>query len=280
MNDSVKQAIQLWCGHFANEFKLKTDETMAFGSFKQKAFFDSAGGDRWIEQKFSPESGTAWLYVPENTWELLSAPFCDGESDQVAMNEIQHAILGAVARSFSAFARDLSTDAAGEIKALSPEVRASPPPEVEGIAVKLETSSASYSIGFVFDQEWKALVSQLESRLTPASRKVPLSASRLDLLLEVELPITVLIGSTQMPLRDVLNLTTGSIVELDRLITDPVDLYVNRRLIARGEVVVIEGNYGVRILEVVSRYERLALRDAGQSVVGPHVLRGEATVGQ
>jgi flagellar motor switch protein FliN len=79
-------------------------------------------------------------------------------------------------------------------------------------------------------------------------------------ILDVELPITVSIGSTQLPLREILKLTTGSIVELDRLITDPVDILVNKCVIARGEVVVIEGNYGVRILQVVSRSERLALR--------------------
>ena len=79
-------------------------------------------------------------------------------------------------------------------------------------------------------------------------------------ILDVELPITVSIGSTQLPLREILKLTTGSIVELDRLITDPVDILVNKCIIARGEVVVIEGNYGVRILQVVSRSERLALR--------------------
>jgi flagellar motor switch protein FliN/FliY len=79
-------------------------------------------------------------------------------------------------------------------------------------------------------------------------------------ILDVELPIAVSIGSTQLPLREILKLTTGSIVELDRLITDPVDILVNKCIIARGEVVVIEGNYGVRILQVVSRSERLALR--------------------
>jgi flagellar motor switch protein FliN len=82
----------------------------------------------------------------------------------------------------------------------------------------------------------------------------------MDMVLDVELPITVSIGSAQLPLRDVVKLTTGSIVELDRLVSDPVDILVNNRVIARGEVVIIEGNYGVRILQVVSRSERLALR--------------------
>jgi flagellar motor switch protein FliN/FliY len=58
-------------------------------------------------------------------------------------------------------------------------------------------------------------------------------------------------------MRDVLKLSTGSIVELDRGVNEPVEVMVNRCLIARGEVVVVEGNYGVRIQEIASRQERL-----------------------
>lgn len=78
-----------------------------------------------------------------------------------------------------------------------------------------------------------------------------------DLLLDVELPVCVSFGHAQVPLKDVLKLTTGSIVELDRAIVEPVDVVVNNRVIARGEVVVVEGNFGVRIQKVVSRNERL-----------------------
>jgi flagellar motor switch protein FliN/FliY len=78
-----------------------------------------------------------------------------------------------------------------------------------------------------------------------------------DLLLEVELPVSVSFGRAQVALKDVLKLSTGSIVELNRSIVEPVEIIVNNCVIARGEVVVIEGNFGVRIQEVVSRQERL-----------------------
>ena len=78
-----------------------------------------------------------------------------------------------------------------------------------------------------------------------------------DLLLEVELPVSVSFGRAQLPLRDVLKLNSGSIVELNRTILEPVEIIVNNCVIARGEVVVVEGNYGVRIQEVISREERL-----------------------
>jgi flagellar motor switch protein FliN/FliY len=86
----------------------------------------------------------------------------------------------------------------------------------------------------------------------------PLEKSRtFDLLMEVELPVSVSFGRAQLPLRDVLKLTSGSIVELNRTITDLVEIIVNNCVIARGEVVVVEGNYGVRIKQVISREERL-----------------------
>jgi flagellar motor switch protein FliN/FliY len=79
----------------------------------------------------------------------------------------------------------------------------------------------------------------------------------LALLLEVELPVSVSFGRAQLPLRDVLKLSSGSIVELNRSVTEPVEVIVNNCVIARGEVVVIEGNYGVRINQIISREERL-----------------------
>lgn len=71
-------------------------------------------------------------------------------------------------------------------------------------------------------------------------------------ILDLELPVRVSFGKAQVSLKDVLKLTTGSIVELDRSIHDPVEIIVNDRVVGRGEVVVIEGNYGVRIQEIVS----------------------------
>ena len=92
---------------------------------------------------------------------------------------------------------------------------------------------------------------------TPASRGPVDESQTFDLLLDVELPVSVSFGHAYVPLKDVLKLTTGSIVELSRAIVEPVDIVVNNCVIAKGEVVVVEGNFGVRIQHVVSRTERL-----------------------
>ena len=83
------------------------------------------------------------------------------------------------------------------------------------------------------------------------------SSKTFPLLLDVEMPVSVSFGRAQVPLKDVLKLTTGSIVELNRTLAEPVEVIVNNCVIARGEVVVVEGNFGVRIHHVVSRQERL-----------------------
>ena len=85
----------------------------------------------------------------------------------------------------------------------------------------------------------------------------PPPSKTFSLLMEVELPVSVSFGHVQLPLRDVLKLTAGSIIELNRTVDEPVEVIVNNCVVARGEVVVVEGNYGVRIHHIVSRQERL-----------------------
>jgi len=79
----------------------------------------------------------------------------------------------------------------------------------------------------------------------------------LELLLDVDLPVSVSFGRTRIPVKDILKLTTGSIVELNRSVSEPVEVIVNNCTVARGEVVVVEGNYGVRIHQIISRQDRL-----------------------
>jgi flagellar motor switch protein FliN len=89
--------------------------------------------------------------------------------------------------------------------------------------------------------------------------------SNLSLLFDVELPLTVSFGHTFMPLRDVLRLGTGSVIELDCAMDEPVSVMVNNRVIARGSAVVIDGSYGVRIDEVISRQDRIVLENTPES---------------
>ena len=85
------------------------------------------------------------------------------------------------------------------------------------------------------------------------------ATSSIDLLKDVELDVKIELGRAEMTVEDILRLTNGSVVELDRLAGDPVDILVNERLVARGEVIVVNENFCVRVNEIVSgATERLA----------------------
>lgn len=88
-------------------------------------------------------------------------------------------------------------------------------------------------------------------------RSEPQKQGNLELLFDVTLPLVVELGRTRLSVREILDLGPGSIIELDKLAGEPVDLYVNDVLFARGEVVVIEENFGIRITEIVSPEERM-----------------------
>ncbi len=78
-----------------------------------------------------------------------------------------------------------------------------------------------------------------------------------NLLLDVELAATLRFGRREMLLKDILELSSGSVVELDRLVQEPVELLIDHKVVARGEVVIVEGNYGLRITEVASPQQRI-----------------------
>lgn len=79
----------------------------------------------------------------------------------------------------------------------------------------------------------------------------------LDMLLDVNLKLTVELGRARLKFRDVLNLSAGSVVELSRLTSEPVDILVNGALLATGEVVVVDDHFAVRINKLLNRIERL-----------------------
>jgi len=81
---------------------------------------------------------------------------------------------------------------------------------------------------------------------------------RLDLLLDVPLDLSVELGRSRMTIQDLLGLGPGSVIELDKIAGEPLDILVNDRLVARGEAVVVNDKFGVRITDIVSQAERIA----------------------
>ena len=148
--------------------------------------------------------------------------------------------------------------------------------EVVRTGVAIEGEGVSGAITWAIDAETARLIlgetsdeTEDEPRagapFAPAGGAVPYALTevgKLDILLDVPLEITVELGRVRMTVREVVDLGTGSIVEVDKAAGEPVDVMVNGRLVARGEVVVIEDNFGVRITEILDPHAKLARAEA------------------
>ena len=91
---------------------------------------------------------------------------------------------------------------------------------------------------------------------TSLSKSEPEGTSNLAVLMEVQLPVSIRFGETEMLLEEIVKLGVGSVIELNSGIDQPVELVVNNRILARGEVVTVDGYYGIRITEITSAGER------------------------
>jgi flagellar motor switch protein FliN len=128
-------------------------------------------------------------------------------------------------------------------------------------AFELKSGDRSWTI-LVHDQvrDAAAAPSPEEAKRTPASASsaAPSSFSPgLELLLDVELEASLRFGSCEMPLGEILNLGPGDVVQLDRHVADPVDLIVGDKIVASGEVVLVNGNFGLRVTAVAEPRKRL-----------------------
>ncbi|MFM9912919.1 MAG: flagellar motor switch protein FliN [Methylophilaceae bacterium] len=85
----------------------------------------------------------------------------------------------------------------------------------------------------------------------------PELARNLDLVMDIPVQLTVELGHTRMPIRNLLQLAQGSVVELNELAGEPLDVYVNRCLVAQGEVVVVNEKFGIRLTDIITPSERL-----------------------
>lgn len=97
-----------------------------------------------------------------------------------------------------------------------------------------------------------AAFSNFEQHMLPETE-----TKNLNMLMDIPLQVTVELGRTKRSVKDILGLSSGSIIELDKLAGEPVDILINSRLIAKGEVVVIDENFGVRVTDIISQSDRI-----------------------
>ena len=138
----------------------------------------------------------------------------------------------------------------------APQQNYSPPPQSQGYA------QPQQSYGYGGNQMQPNVVTNMPvspAQFTPLSTEpVQINEANIGLILDVPLQVTVELGRTKKTIKEILDLATGSIVELDKLAGEPVEVQVNGHFLAKGEVVVIDENFGVRITEIATPAERAA----------------------
>lgn len=148
----------------------------------------------------------------------------------------------------AALETEVATEAA--VEDVTEEVTEEPADEIEAPQAKAP-SKASETDGTVTVQPVQfASFEDLNQAQGEANKN-------LEILMDIKLQLTVELGRTELPIKKVLELTRGSIIELEKVAGEPVELYANGKLVAHGEVVVIEDNFGLRITSITDPDERL-----------------------
>ncbi len=278
--EDTRQILDQWVESLAQVLESMTDQRpqtawqAASGTVSEVAAGEAGPENEilWWEQPF-PLGGdaVAWVGAPRVLWEYAGTLTLKAAGlETVEIGEARNTWFEILSQSLSAMARSIGSLVGHEVNCEAGQEGPPGPTVREWARVSLRFAEGPPAPLLV------AFSSKLIGQLVPpaaspagepvaASPQVPQAApgalpsrSRtLDLLLDVDLPVSISFGKAELPMRDVLKLTTGSIVELNRGILDPVEVLVNHCLIARGEVVVVDGNYGVRIQEIVSRQDRL-----------------------
>jgi len=154
-----------------------------------------------------------------------------------------------------------------EIKKETQEEEVNPEDLMKMWEEALKESTQAQSEGEEKSGQSEAKKEVIETKPTPSSQPMTfkeLSPARgveapqeLDFILDLPLEVSVEIGRTKMQIKDLLKLTQGSIIELERVAGEPVDIYVNGKLMAKGEVVVVNDRFGVRVTEIISAQDRV-----------------------
>jgi flagellar motor switch protein FliN len=223
---------------------------------------------RW-HQPFTGVAGGIWIAASEAGWTgagghvLRAAGIEDSDAASLKstyLETVSQALSGVASAMGGRVGHEVTCNG-GEESSAMPEaqwavLRIHLGTEMANVAVGLETALVSLMVA---SSEQGASPGKIAEMAATAAVGFtgPINSRTFELLLDVELPVSVSFGRAQVPLKDVLKLTTGSIVELNRSISEPVEVIVNNCVIARGEVVVVEGNFGVRVHQVISRQERL-----------------------
>lgn len=266
---AARGVAELWSGEFCKVMEAMADLRPDV-ELKSEAVGAPAPNLLWWKQPFDLADGALlWVGVAEEAWRRLGEQILTAAGIESAEpQEARSTFLEVLRQSLGSLATCLTAQVGREVLATEGSEEAPAIENAEEFRLALRAGAAELPeiVLVIAEPVADALSHRYETRSeTPRQPEPqetgcddpPRASGTLDVLLEVEMPVSVSFGKTQLRLQDVLKLISGSIIELDRAISEPVEVIVNNCVIARGEVVVVEGNYGVRIQEIMSRRERL-----------------------
>jgi len=201
----------------------------------------------WWSSGLSTQPGANFFVgAPEETWEKLGRGGNSGNAREDASALISRCFAKSVEEHFGN-------------RAAAQDAGASDAPSVDWTRIAIEIRypagewpAACCVLSPEFEEALKGAEKQSGAPISSPSSAAPGRMKPSDMLMHVQVPVSVSFGATQIRMKDLLNLTAGSVVELDQALHDNVEVRVNDRVIARGEVVAVDGHYGVRVLELVS----------------------------
>ncbi|GAB4346995.1 MAG: flagellar motor switch phosphatase FliY [Candidatus Abyssubacteria bacterium] len=148
----------------------------------------------------------------------------------------------------AAVSLSIGTEPAGRLMIVLPSILA------EMLSETQKTASANPHVTPYEQVELQEGITEVYSE--QRKRREP-SMENIDLILDIQLELTARLGQVEMPLGEIMKLAPGSVIDIDRFVDEPVELVVNNRLIAKGEIVVVQENFGIKITEIISPKERI-----------------------
>jgi flagellar motor switch protein FliN/FliY len=269
---TVAELVANWCREFGKVMEAMAD--LQVSTEVIPALAGNESGMLWWQQGLDAAPGsTIWIGAAEDTWVFYGQRLLAAAGiETFTREELQSTWLEVIRQSLGGLASFIGSRVGRDVICTEGAQEEPVRDRALGCQIKFATSEQSLPpLAFYINQEMLEAHAQISAETSTSLAPQAVTAddvegvmelssrasSTLSLLMDVEMPVSVSFGRTRARIQDILKLITGSIIELDRAIAEPVEVIVNNCVIARGEVVVVDGNYGVRINEVMSRRERL-----------------------
>ena len=272
MEESITSFFEQWAEEFARAVEMFTGERPTLiqkpAESSQATEWEAQRNEFqwWRQETEEPQRFKTWIGAQPGCWDALGGDQGEGSDPKELFQEmLAQANQGAAAVLSSSFASPLKF---GGLVVSPPAPLTSlhlarvsvhfKDVDLPGLIVALEPVAAKILDG---PEPAKPTAGQSVSQTAVSTANLAANASMIERLMDLQLPVSVLLGQTVLPIRDALKIASGSLIELDRQLGDYVEVVVHGTVVARGEIVAVKGNYGVRIKEVISRQDRFALKD-------------------